>query len=275
MAIALPKELDYLQYRRNVQKALNEKSKVTPPLKVDGDLGAKTIAALQLFQKASQMPVTGLWDETTQKSLGSFITQKYLTLADYQSAAKSLGVDTPSVMSVCEVESRGSGFFEDGQCAILFEPHVFYQQLAKTRTAQALSQLVATYPTIVNPGKPTYLGGIPEYTRLSVASKIDPHLALMSASWGLFQIMGFNFASAGYGNVEAFVLDMKESEGKQLQAFVKFVTTYRQGALLAALRAKNWAKFAEIYNGSNYKQNNYDTKLADNYSTFKGQPLLA
>lgn len=56
-----------------------------------------------------------------------------------------------------------------------------------------------SYPTICFPkwDKSKYLGGAHEYKRLEIAKKIDEECALKSASWGMFQIMGFNFAYCG------------------------------------------------------------------------------
>jgi hypothetical protein len=44
-------------------------------------------------------------------------------------------------------------------------------------------------------------------------------------------------------------------------------------ALLAALKTKNWDRVAYYYNGSNYRVNKYDEKLATAYA--KWQPRFA
>ena len=94
---------------------------------------------------------------------------------------------------------------------------------------------------------------------------LDGQAALESASWGRFQIMGFNFAACGYKSVMAFVRAMYESEGKQLDAFVAFI---RHANLTAALREKRWADFARGYNGPGYAANSYDQKLQAAYEKF-------
>ena len=86
-----------------------------------------------------------------------------------------------------------------------------------------------------------YKGGMGEYDRLEQVRKIHPEAADSSASWGMFQIMGFNYAACGKKSVESFVAAMHESELKQLILAVRFI---RQAGMLPALQTKNWAEFA-------------------------------
>jgi hypothetical protein len=104
-----------------------------------------------------------------------------------------------------------------------------------------------------------------EYNRLEQARRIHREAADASASWGMFQIMGFNFALCGERSVESFVKAMCESERKQLILSGRFI---RQSGMLSALRTKNWAEFAKRYNGPAYALNRYDEKLAMAYAKF-------
>ena len=53
-----------------------------------------------------------------------------ITASDYTRVASLLGVETAVVKAVAEVESGGKGgFLSDGRPVILFEGHVFWQQL--------------------------------------------------------------------------------------------------------------------------------------------------
>ncbi|WP_426770837.1 N-acetylmuramidase domain-containing protein, partial [Pseudomonas aeruginosa] len=58
---------------------------------------------------------------------------------------------------------------------------------------------------VCNPKAGGYLGGQAEHERLDKAVKMDRDCALQSASWGLFQIMGFHWEALGYASVQAFV----------------------------------------------------------------------
>ena len=97
---------------------------------------------------------------------------------------------------------------------------------------------------------------------------LDRAAALQSASWGMFQIMGFNYQACGYSSVESFVEDMFKSESEHLSAFVGFI---KKNKLAAALKSKNWATFAAAYNGPGYAENHYDTKMEKAYKKFAGK----
>ena len=105
-----------------------------------------------------------------------------------------------------------------------------------------------------------------EYDRLEQARRINREAADASASWGMFQIMGFNYAACGEKSVESFVNAMCESELKQLLLSARFI---QQAGMQRALQAKDWAGFAKRYNGPAYAQNSYDRKLAMAYQGYR------
>jgi hypothetical protein len=263
---ALPDNYDFY-HRCAVQKALNEKTKVSPPLKIDGAFGPASIGVLKTFQKQCNVPQTGVYDAATQALLEPFIQNRYVLLADFKAAAQELAVELPAIQAVAQTESKGAGFFTDGSCAILFERHWMYQNLLKTKAKPIVDGLSMRYPNLINPTPGGYLGGIAEYGRLNQAASIDRTCALLSASWGMFQIMGFNFTVCGYSSVEAYVADMKLSEKRQLAAFVTFIKTYRHGILWAALKNKDWVAFATAYNGT-AQVADYSGNMKTNYDMF-------
>ncbi|WP_339948262.1 N-acetylmuramidase domain-containing protein [uncultured Albimonas sp.] len=172
----------------------------------------------------------------------------------YIEAAEALGCEVAAVKAVAEVESRGAAFLPDGRPPILFERHIFSRT---TRNAHD-----AGHGEISNPSPGGYQGGAAEYDRLSRAIELDRAAALESASWGKFQIMGFNAQTCGFRTVEDFVEAMCASEEAQLDAFVAFV---KRNRLDRALRARDWAAFARGYNGPAYARNKYDEKMAAAY----------
>jgi hypothetical protein len=180
-----------------------------------------------------------------------------LTAADWRRAGDALGVDVATVQAVAEVEASRSGFLADGRPKILFEAHQF-----SDRTDGRHDR---SHPGISSPrwNRDLYVGGAGEYPRLQQAMALDREAALASASWGRFQIMGFNHEAAGFADIEDFVAAMHESEGRQLDAFVSFIRSHP--AMHGALQAHDWAGFARAYNGPGYAQNDYDTRLADAY----------
>jgi hypothetical protein len=115
-----------------------------------------------------------------------------------------------------------------------------------------------------------YKGGAAEYLRLDKAELIDKDSALMSASWGKFQILGENYQSAGFKNVQDFVNSQNASEKDHLNAFIQFITNNKLNGvtLIEHLRNKDWASFARGYNGPGYKENKYDLKLEQAYTKY-------
>lgn len=194
------------------------------------------------------------------------MTQK-LTQADIDIAARTLGVNTAAVRAVLAVEAAGSGFLADGRVKVQFEPHVMYRQLKeKFGQARADAELSA-HPDLVALKAGSYQSLDKEDRDMDRAAKeIDRECALESASWGLPQIMGYHWKTCGYPSLQSFLNDMYRSEGGQLNAFVKFIVA--DSRLLNALRSRDWAVFARVYNGPGYAKNKYDEKLATEYSRF-------
>lgn len=240
---------------------------------VDGKLDATTIDAVQRFQRDHDLVVDGIAGEKTwtklfasSTDLTTAIAAKWITRADLQSTAAKLDVPVATVRAVYKVESGGSGFW-GLKPKILFEGHVFWRRLqAKGKNPVALQP---GFEEVLYPkwDRSKYIGGPAEYGRLERAQQIDKSAALESASWGLFQIMGYHAPELGYGDVESFVTAMTEREGTQLDAFSRFVSRTRFGgqSLLHWLQARDWARFAEGYNGSGFRVNGYDVKLQRAY----------
>jgi len=184
-----------------------------------------------------------------------------LTRQDYEDAAKLLNCEVEAVMAVATVESNGKGFDPEGFPLTLFEGHWFYK-LTNGKYAK-------DYPTICYPTWTKQFYGktwVEEKARLATAMKLDRNAAMQSASWGMFQLMGFNYKVCGFDNVQQFVNAMCNGEKGQLQAFAKYVLGNK---LDGALRRKDWAAFAKGYNGPGYAANKYDTKMATTYNALK------
>ncbi len=182
-----------------------------------------------------------------------------LDQAGMDEALNLLDIDGASVWSVISVETSGVGFLSDRRPKILFERHVF-SRLTKGKYDES-------HPDISNPQPGGYgPSGAHQYERLWDAMALDHDAALMSSSWGLGQVMGFNFQAAGFAGVEEMVSAMKDSEGDQLMAMMRFV---KNMGLDGPLREKDWQAFARGYNGQEYAEKEYDRKLEsfhDNYS---------
>ena len=180
-----------------------------------------------------------------------------------------LGLEPALLKAVQLVEAAGrDGFLADGRPQILFEGHIMYKEVHKKFPDRDLAYLCKRYSTIFFPkwDKSKYLGGVHEYKRLELAKEIDEECALKSASWGMFQIMGFNHHLCGCKDVFEFVHKMSESHEKQLELMYYFMNN---SGCLSNLKEKDWAGFSRKYNGPGYAQKAYDQKLRNAYENFK------
>jgi len=234
---------------------------------IDGDFGNKTDEAVRRFQKDANLKDDGVVGKNTWAVLESRRTVADGFILDFEKAASTLNVEVAAIRAVHQVESAGrSGFLPDGRPEILFEGHCFWGQL----------KLLGMDPVSFRTGNEDilypswdmsyYKGKAGEYLRLNRASVICHEASLMSASWGMFQIMGFNHKLCGYDSVYKFCASMYLDSDNQLQAFVSFILNT---GLDVPLRELNWAEFARRYNGARYEENCYDVKLAAAYNQFK------
>lgn len=178
----------------------------------------KTLRQGQAFTNAEVSAIDTLLDTlgiARAAAGGAAEVQIGLTLADFNAAATSLGCTSAQIRAVWEVES-GGGWFKDVRAdilaldgaggfldgphlpKILFEAHVFdrytegrYRDSHPNLSSRAWNRKL-------------YVGGQGEYVRLWKAMQLDRHAALLSASVGGAQIMGFNHKLAGFDTVEAF-----------------------------------------------------------------------
>ena len=152
-----------------------------------------------------------------------------------------------------------------GRPIILFEGHIFWRELKKRGLDP--EKYVAGNENILYPSwrREHYYGGIREYERLEKAREIHKEAADASTSWGMFQVMGFNYVMCGYGSVDEMVKDMCSGDDKQLEAFARFI---KFAELRPNLERKDWTGFAKRYNGPGYAQNQYDKKLEEAYRRF-------
>ena len=188
------------------------------------------------------------------------VFQRELTAADFERAARELDVPVAAVRAVAEVESRGSGFLPapDNRPVILFEAHIFHRltagrfRMSVDRRGVALS--VARWDRTLYGA-----AGARQHERFEDASKLDPEAAAGACSWGLFQVLGSNARSLGYPSAIAFSEEMRRGAGAHLDALVQFIQVNR---IADELRHQDWEGFARVYNGPQFRANNYHTKLA-------------
>ncbi len=97
---------------------------------------------------------------------------------------------------------------------------------------------------------------------------------LLSSSFGVPQIMGFNHKLLELDSVESMYEEMMKGPQRQLELFMKFVDHYPEFRKAIIKRtdgsSPDWAFIAAHYNGAGYAANQYDEKLAHYYSKLSG-----
>jgi hypothetical protein len=178
------------------------------------------------------------------------------TNAGLARAVDRLGCDLAALLAVVDVESAGAGFYLDGRPKILFESHVFSRFTG--------GKYDASHPQLSTPRPARQLYNLNQYDRLYQAVQLDAEAALQSCSWGLFQLMGFNWKACGERSLHGFVLAMHHNEDAHLALASEFII---ERGLAEPLRKHDWATFAAGYNGSGYRANRYDEMLAAAYAS--------
>lgn len=264
----------------------------TSKLAVDGLVGRNTWGALldkcklrelSYIKEASLTPAT----RTSGISLVVRAWNSYGGLVDV--AADLLAIDRSALISVICIESAGKPFGPDGRATIRFENHVFWRYWG------------ALYPSIYSkhfrfgvdkngnpradgkkwmghwfrqeetgPWEEMHVSGIDtgqalEWRALEKARTLDSHSAIMSASFGLGQIIGFNAKQAGYEDLEEFLRDMG-SERLQLTAMIEFIKESPQ--MVEDLRTHGFVDFARLYNGPGQPEY-YGAKIKEGWSAAK------
>jgi hypothetical protein len=253
-------------------------SKLGYKLTVNKYFGKDTLNAVYDFQKKNKLVVDGIvgpktWSKLLKKEQEIFkFNSQFLSEKDLIEFSQIFNLELAIVKAVNEVESSGKGFLVDGRPKILFEGHVFWNELVK-RKINTEKYLTSNNKDVLYKAwtKKYYKGGAGEYLRLEKASKIInsedcKQAAYCSASWGAFQIMGYHYEKLGYKSIWEFVDKMNENEGEHLKAFGLYLENFR---LIQLLKQKKWAAFAKAYNGKNYAINQYDTKLEKAYEKYK------
>ncbi len=187
----------------------------------------------------------------------------------YATAADLLDCEIAAIKAVARVESGANGaFLPSGEPVILFEPHIF-SDLTNGKFDGMRADVPPGIPkekTVISrkrwmPGTygPTWL----QHVKLQKAVTLHKNAALMSASWGLFQILGRNHRAAGHQTIQGFVNAMYKSADMHLFAFVSFIKS--DARLVGALQEKNWDRFSEVFNGRLYKTHGYHLRIAEAY----------
>lgn len=250
-------------------------------LVADGHFGPKTQSAVIAFQQKNGLTADGIVGPGTMAKLNLkdevIVVAKVLTKEDFIACGLELGCHPAMIAALAKKETNGAAFLPDGRPKILFERHQFYKRLNIVRKAgqtqagmTALrAKAFAESPDICNPARGGYKGGAAEFSRLARAQAYSDTAALEAASWGQFQVMGFNAVPIGYASVQEFTRLMYQGIDQHLLALTRFCKATPK--VLKGMRAQNFQWVGEGYNGPAYRENNYDVDLEKYFKALRGQ----
>ncbi len=171
--------------------------------------------------------------------------------------ANKIGIDPAIAVAVVSVESGGSGIGPDGRMIIRFENHLFWFNWGKANADAYNAHFKFDpnttwkghqYRTDVNaPWQDVHANQASEWTAFTVAKGLNARAAILSISMGLVQILGSNHRAIGYATPETMFDAFSQDERFQLLGFFNFVKN--DPRQVNALQAKDFVKFASIYNG--------------------------
>lgn len=179
-----------------------------------------------------------------------------LSKSDFLDAVSLIGCEEAVIKSIIEVESIANGFMANQKPQIWFHRDVFSR---KTN-----GKYDTEFPNLSNPLQGGYSVLEDQHHRLDEAMLLDKEAALLSTSWGRFQLMGYNYILAGYNSLQDFINAMYKSEREHFKAFVRYLKNL---SLDQDLRNKDWKAFAIKYkNVENI--NDFVVSLKDAYAKY-------
>ena len=192
--------------------------------------------------------------------------------------ATQLGIDPATAVAVLTVESGGRAFDANGRMLIRFENHVFYDRWGKDNIGvfQQHFQFNAERrwtghvwrPAAHEAWRTAHTSQDEEWRVFEFARTLNDTAAKLSISMGSAQIMGFNYATLGFGSVQQMFDAFSTSERDQIIGFFAFIRGRTSASKrIAALQAMDFVAFARMYNGPGQAAH-YGNLIRSAYDTF-------
>ncbi len=216
----------------------------------------RRLFSLGVYQGA----INGTFDAPTRAATLKALTDGpdyEITADDVAAAARDIKVEPATIWTIYDVEAAGDAFI-GGRPTLLPEPHRFSRSTGHRYDASHPRISSRTWNRKLYPGSQAA-----RWEMLMDMVALDVDAGFMSASYGAFQILGENFAICDAPDPWSFAWRQSRTEGDQLDAFIRFV---RGKGLVGALQRRDWAAFAKGYNGTAYRENKYDERLAAAYA---------
>lgn len=159
------------------------------------------------------------------------------------------GFDMKVLKAIIKAESRGAAFSTPGKPILRFEPYLFKREYKRV-TKKDFTGDVPFHPGMANAtyaeGRKRTGGQTSEWEVFGRAAAINRDAAIRSSSWGMPQIMGFNYKLLGYKTPVEMVEAFSRSEEAQKVGMINFLIN---SGLTQAVKNREWEKIGRGYNG--------------------------
>lgn len=190
------------------------------------------------------------------------------TVAEVKRHADRLKLEAEVLLAVAEIESAGQVFaIVNGrqEPLIRFEGHYFHQRLTDPQRSQAVSMGLA-HPKAGGVKNPASQQA--RWDKLfKPATKINPHAAFESTSWGLGQVMGSHWSWLGYASPAEMLRTARAGAAGQIELMIRYI---EKAGLVDELQRRDFAAFTRGYNGPGGIKAGYHTKMARAYERRAG-----
>ncbi|MGF6674201.1 N-acetylmuramidase domain-containing protein [Paraburkholderia tuberum] len=218
-----------------------------------------------------------------QKYFALYMGEK-ISEKDWVFAVGIIGCEIEVIKAFAHVETKRAPFDQFLRPVIQYERHVFskcshHRFDASNADISGKCYTSAKFTKDGTPIAATDRYVTDAYARFERAYLLDADAAIQACSWGMFQVLGVNYSDMGIKTPQEFMQLACTSEKQHLLGlFVPFAMArrdgkYGHGTLRNALMEKNWASAAWLYNGPDYKKNDYANKLKDAYEGIKAGTL--
>lgn len=207
---------------------------------------------LQAIRKTlATMPVLPKMPPRTTSPARVFYEQPSGVKADlmplYQEFAKKLDITPAALRAFAVVESDEKAFTVGGKPVVRFEP----AHWKKRRIASKASMAFDAAKNSLDLDK--------RWAQFEAMRQVNEIAAILSHSFGLFQIMGFNHERCLCASPAVFLKEQETVTG-QFKLFQRFLLS--NPPLLAAIRKARADQVGLHMNGPQYQRNKYDIKWA-------------
>lgn len=225
---------------------------------------------------AEQIPLQGL--SGTDLAMAKIFNERGAYIAQQ---AAAYGISEADAAAVLQIESGGKAFNVMGRPITRFENHIFWSRWGRDHqetfnqhfqfNREGQTWTGHRWRSDPNGQWQDFHGSqAAEMEVLDFARGLDDTAALMSASYGAGQVMGFNYELLGYESPQA----MYEAFNGGVQAQLNGMFSYFENtAALAALKRGDYTGFAASYNGQGQAEHYGELIRAASQSYTRVRPM--